>query len=664
MQLMGNARTPLAENSWSHLEATRQTSLGTLWIFPLNAREIYYLDPQITAKTEPSLSQLDTKVQVHKLHRWNRIYTELIMKNRSALPWIAVGLTFLLLADCKKADPYKVLGVDRSASQREIQKAFHKLSLQYHPDKNKNKGAQEKFAEINNGMATSSFVTLNTYDILSDEQKRKNYDLYGDEKGTPGFEAGDPGNEGGYRSYFTSGGPGQSGFSFRPGDWQNMGGGQDGSRSFSFSFGGPASGKQSSFGFGFDDIFSNFFSGGGGGDAGGKFSGSHRSSRSQYGNRHSSKSIPSVNSQIYRKEIVDGGMTWLLLVYTPNLQGIQYYESVAEEVATSLQGALKVGTLNCESEKSLCKELGVYPRREPRFYIYSFGSSGKGSLVEYDGDLEVKSLKSISQEHLPRISKRVNLNNLNVASGGGSLPKVLLLSTKKNTPVIWRALSGLYRKRFIFYDAEVRDVSDSSVRELGIDSLPAIVGWLSNGEKQVIKSGISVKDMNSAIQDLSKLLDNFEKKNKKAASKKDQTESGERNIPLLTASNFNEICDEKVPVCLIGVFRSSITKDKLQKILQSVSQKSFSRRLSSNSGPRDSVAYALLDASKHQSFLNTFDKSGFKSSDMLLLAYKPKRGTYATSRDKITEETAERFISSVLNGDVQFSKTRQKPNLK
>ncbi|CAA0836276.1 DnaJ protein ERDJ3A [Striga hermonthica] len=582
------------------------------------------------------------------------------MKNRSALPWIAVGLTFLLLADCKKSDPYKVLGVDRSASQREIQKAFHKLSLQYHPDKNKNKGAQEKFAEINNA-----------YDILSDEQKRKNYDLYGDEKGTPGFGAGDPGNEGGYRSYFTSGGSGQSGFNFRPGDWQNMGG-QDGSRSFSFSFGGPASGKQSSFGFGFDDIFSNFF--GGGGDAGGtrgnggKFFGSHGSSRSQYGNRHSSNSIPSVNSHIYKKEVVDGGMTWLLLVYTPNLQGVEYYESVAEEVATSLHGALKVGTLNCESEKSLCKELGVYPRREPRFYIYSLGSSGKGLLVEYDGGLEVKSLKSFSQEHLPRISKRVNLNNLKVASEGGSLPKVLLLSTKKNTPVIWRTLSGLYHKRFIFYDTEVRDVSDSSVRELDIDSLPAIIGWLSSGEKQVIKSGISVKDMNSAIQDLSKLLDNFEKKNKKAASKKDQTESGERNIPLLTASNFNDICDEKVPVCLIGVFRSSITKDKLQKILQSVSQKSFSRRLSSNSGPRDSVAYALLDASKHQSFLNTFDKSGFKSgfksADMLLLAYKPKRGTYATSREKITEETAERFISSVLNGDVQFSKTRQKPNLK
>lgn len=176
------------------------------------------------------------------------------------------------------------------------------------------------------------------YDILSDEQKRKNYDLYGDEKGSPGFDSGDPREHGGY-TYFTSGGPGQSGFRFRPGEWQNMGG-QEGSKSFSFSFGGPGSGKQSSFGFGLDDIFSNFFGGGMGG--GSQFGGFSSSGRSQYGSRHSAKSIPSVNTQLYRKEIVDNGMTWLLLVYTSNLQGIQYYESVIEEVATSLQGALKV----------------------------------------------------------------------------------------------------------------------------------------------------------------------------------------------------------------------------------------------------------------------------------------------------------------------------------
>ncbi|KAL7199622.1 hypothetical protein ACSBR2_021832 [Camellia fascicularis] len=179
---------------------------------------------------------------------------------------------------------------------------FCRLSLQYHPDKNKNKGAQEKFAEINN-------------------EKRKNYDLYRDEKGNPGFDAGNAGDQGGY-TYFTSG-PGQNGFNFRPNEWQNMGGGQGSSKSFSFSFGGP--GGHSSFGFGLEDIFSNFFGGGGGHSE--SFSGL---TRSESKSRSAPKSIRAVNVQTYKKEITDKGMTWLLLSCTSTLKGAQSYESVIQ----------------------------------------------------------------------------------------------------------------------------------------------------------------------------------------------------------------------------------------------------------------------------------------------------------------------------------------------
>ncbi|KAL3536547.1 hypothetical protein ACH5RR_005008 [Cinchona calisaya] len=558
---------------------------------------------------------------------------------------------FLFAAQSKTFDPYKVLGVDRSASQRNIQKAFHKLSLQYHPDKNKNKGAQEKFAEINNA-----------YDILSDEEKRKNYDLYGDEKGASGFDPGNAGQQGGY-TYFTSGGPGQSGFSFRPGDWQNMGG-QGGSKSFSFSFGGPSS--QSSFSFGLNDIFSNFF----GSDRGGsQFGGFGGSGRSQFGGaKSSSKSIPAVNSQVYRKEIADKGVTWLLLSYTSTSRGTQYYESIIGEVAASLKGALKVGSVNCDTETSFCKELGIHPHHTSRLFVYSYKSSESGSLVEYTSDLDAKNLKIFCQDHLPRFSKRVNLGHFNIASETvGVSPKVLLLSTKRDTPVIWRALSGLYHKSFLFYDAEVHDASDPMVRRLGVDALPAIVGWLSNGEKHNLKSGISVKDLQSAIQDLSALLEKFEKVNRKAGpvkSKKMETESGDGKIPLLTVHNFDNICGQETPVCIIGAFRTSKARGKLEDILLMVSQKSLSRRQNVASSSRDSVSYALLDAAKQQSFLTALDKSGFKSVDQLLVTYKPRKGKFATLKGALTTEEAEKFISSVLNGDVRFTKTRQKPTVK
>ncbi|KAM7263164.1 hypothetical protein ACFE04_000847 [Oxalis oulophora] len=550
----------------------------------------------------------------------------------------------------KTNNPYKVLGVDPSASQREIQKAFHKLSLQYHPDKNKNKGAQEKFAEINNA-----------YDILSDETKRKNYDLYGDEKGNPGFDAGHPGGSNGGYSYFTGGGPRQSQYNFKPGGWQNMGGsGGSSSKSHSFSFGGPSGSNSDQFGFGMDDIFSNIF---GGGSKSGGFSSFGGSSRPQSRPGSSPKTIRDVNSKVFKKEITDKGMTWLLYFYTPSSKGSNNYESVIGELGNSLQGALKVGSINCETEASLCKDLGVHVRISPKIFVYSLKDGRKGSLLEYAGDLDAKDLKSFCQDHLPKFSKRVNLNDFDISRAKDKVPKVLLLSTKKDTPVIWRVLSGLYYDRFVFYDTQV-DVSDAVVKKLGVDALPAIVGWLSNGEKYILKTGISVKDLKSAIHDIGKLLDDFETKNKKAASSwfnNQATDSAEKQVPVLTGSNFDDLCGENTPVCIIGAFKSSRGKEKLETILTSVSQMTLSRRSSSASpfGSKDSISYALLDVNKQAAFLNALDKP--KAGDSFLIAYKPRREKYATYTGEITTEEVEKFVGSVLNGDVQFSKTRQKP---
>ncbi|GAV73578.1 DnaJ domain-containing protein [Cephalotus follicularis] len=576
--------------------------------------------------------------------------------------WIILFSTLLIpIHEAKTIDPYKVLGVERNASQREIQKAFHKLSLQYHPDKNKNKGAQEKFAEINNA-----------YDILSDEEKRKNYDTYGDEKGNPGFDAGRPGEHDQY-TYFTGGGPGQNQFKGGPG----------GSQSFSFSFGGPSG--PSSFDFDMSDILSGFF--GRGSKDGGQFGGFSGSTRShsgpkdggQFGGfsgstrfqsqpRSSPKSIKVINSQVFGKEIADQGMTWILLSYVPSLKGNQYYESVIEEAASSLQGALKVGSINCETESSLCKDLDINPRRTPRVFVYSYRTSGKGSLVEYSGDMVAKNLKTFCQDHLPRFSKRVNLDHFEFSSGTvEKMPRLLLLSTKRNTPAIWRVLSGLYHKSFIFYDAEVYDVSDQKVKKLGVDALPSIVGWLSNGEKHVLRAGISVKDLESAVHDLSKLLDSFAKKNKKTVSNKAgnaETDSPEKQIPLLTGLNFDALCGEETPVCIMGAFRSSRGREKLESVMSTVSKKSLSRQQNSVSGSKNSLSYVLLDANRQSSFLHAFEKSGFKSSDTFLVAYKPRKRRFAAFTGEMTAEEVERFISSVFSGDIQFTNSGQQPTVK
>ena len=83
-------------------------------------------------------------------------------------------------------NPYEVLGVARDASDADIKKAYHKLVMKYHPDKNPgDKAAEEKFKDVNNA-----------FDILKDPQKRAAYDRYGDAAfaGGNGASAGMGGN--------------------------------------------------------------------------------------------------------------------------------------------------------------------------------------------------------------------------------------------------------------------------------------------------------------------------------------------------------------------------------------------------------------------------------------------------------------------------------------
>ncbi len=67
------------------------------------------------------------------------------------------------------ASLYDTLGVSEGASAEEIKKAYRRLARKYHPDINKEKGAEEKFKEINAA-----------YEILKDDDKRRQYDQYGD----------------------------------------------------------------------------------------------------------------------------------------------------------------------------------------------------------------------------------------------------------------------------------------------------------------------------------------------------------------------------------------------------------------------------------------------------------------------------------------------------
>ena len=88
-----------------------------------------------------------------------------------------------------KRDYYDVLGVSRDASDAEIKKAYRKLSKKYHPDINKESGAEAKFKEV-----------TEAYEVLSDSQKRAAYDQYGHAANDPNFGGGFGGGFGGFGS--------------------------------------------------------------------------------------------------------------------------------------------------------------------------------------------------------------------------------------------------------------------------------------------------------------------------------------------------------------------------------------------------------------------------------------------------------------------------------
>jgi curved DNA-binding protein len=170
-------------------------------------------------------------------------------------------------------DYYKVLGVEKKATEKEIQKAFRNLSKKYHPDVNKEKTAEKKFKEINEA-----------YEVLSDKNKRQKYDTLG-------------ANWDQYQNY--------GNYSYQ--DQGNFGGqtvyGTDFSDFFEIFFGGQASGTKTN-----SSILDSLF-GGAKGKTSGKTNSRQTQQQAYQQQQQTRKETPDViyDIELNPKEIFEGG---------------------------------------------------------------------------------------------------------------------------------------------------------------------------------------------------------------------------------------------------------------------------------------------------------------------------------------------------------------------
>ena len=344
-------------------------------------------------------------------------------------------------------DFYKVLGIDRGADDRTLKKAYRSLALKHHPDKG---GSEEKFAEISQA-----------YDVLSDKDKRRVYDQYGEDGVKQHEQGGSPGGGFGHPGGGFGGFPGGFGGGFPGG-----GGGQ---QQFTFQFGGGGGGRGGGARDPFD-LFAQMFGeeGGAGGRGGGQRGGggAPRSKENLYGKDSAVKSLKKT-----KFPGSDAKHVWLIEFYAPWCQHCKRLKPTMERLAKELEGFVKVGAVNCEKEKQLCGVEGVssFPAIKLK----------KGSVtVSYDGERDLSSLKHWTLEQLPvrvsNVRKPEGLDAFLRKGCGTERACVVFFSDVTETPAWLKVAANELRGRFEF--AEVRARNEAlALRMTDVAKFPSLV---------------------------------------------------------------------------------------------------------------------------------------------------------------------------------------------
>lgn len=338
--------------------------------------------------------------------------------------FILIFFSFIL---CEE-DYYKILGLNRGATEKDIKRAFKKLSLKYHPDKNRENPEKAKvmFSRI-----------VNAYEILKDPEQKQIYDSKGEE-GVRQHSA----NKAQQEQYQNQGFGGfQGGFRFQSG-----GGGN------------------------FEDIFSNFFGGG------------QRQNRQEQRQEafFENTDVYEINlgslSRFFRRTDV-----WIIFFYRPEEKECQEIKDKWKELAEKYFGIFKVAAVNCQAEQELCEdEFQIF--ETPRILAYSSALNHEGLLFKGDvknAQLLANFAVSLMESYVQFLSKE---NFQEFVESEPDKHKVLLFTAKKTTPPLFKAISKDLKGKLLF--GEIRQNNAELIERFKITKIPTLL-VLTDSEKSI-----------------------------------------------------------------------------------------------------------------------------------------------------------------------------------
>ncbi|SCN12615.1 heat shock protein DnaJ homologue Pfj2, putative [Plasmodium malariae] len=517
-------------------------------------------------------------------------------------PVILLILSFFL-SFANGMDYYKRLGIKRNATKEEISKAYRKLAKEYHPDVAPHK--EKDFIEI-----------ANAYETLSDPEKRKLYDMYGENysDSNQGFGGGGFGGQG-----FGGGGFGGHGFHFD----QDV----------------------------VNEIFRQFASGGRGGE--GRTGNFHfKFSSSNHGSSGPNFNHPPFENEyedIYKNEILKinsknldsiiNDITYVLVInfYSPSCSHCKSFKKMYLRFTKKFEGYINFAVVNCQDEKSICRKYNV--KSLPHIILMK-----KNKTYEtFYGQRTEDSLMSFINNHIPysyvEVSNGKKLDKF--LTKNVDIPKVIFFISYNDNTVMLKALSLEFEKRIdmaviynknynimkLFKNRNIKTPSLLLVED--IDNMSGDITQLKNFDFNVLSLKLSHIFAQSRLQNnLYGHITTYQQLTKK------KYESGQ--------------CSEKdSQICFL-----------ILKLLNN-SYKQFDqdiKKVASNFSS-DPIKILYINIFDQPYILESFGLTNTctHSNCLILVAFRPKRQRFRVFDGEVNMNSVHNFVDSVVSGAISIN---------